>query len=108
MRASRPARAIVTSVIATWLRVWVHLPRSPGRTDPPANLRWVIDPSRVANLAVHCCHAPNPTRYRSGLGANATPLEDVGLKIPSVRRLLLAWLIRRRRATTWPREPLSS
>src|SRR5712672_1013763 len=24
-------------------------------------------------LVVHCCHAPNPTRYRSG--ANATPLE---------------------------------
>jgi hypothetical protein len=48
----------------------------PWENGPPANLRWVIDPSRVANR-------PDPDS-----ALNATPIEDVGLKVPSARLLL--------------------
>jgi len=74
----------------------VHLPHGPRRTAPLANLRWVTDPSRAANrLGCPMLPATNPNRYRSWPGANATPLEQVGLKMLSARLRL------------WPGEPLS-
>jgi hypothetical protein len=81
MRVPRPARVILTGISAIRLRAWAHLPHSPGITIPLANPRRVIDPSASrTGLAVGCCHATNPDRYRSGLGANVTALEEVGLE----------------------------
>src|SRR5262249_36991612 len=86
-RVARPARIMVTSVIATWLRMWVRLPHNPGRTVPPANLRRVIDPSHVASQACRftaVMQKPESVSVRTG--ANAA--RRVGLTIPSAGRLL--------------------
>src|SRR5260370_34552280 len=91
MRVPRPAHALLTGVLAAWLRASAPLPRSHGPTARLANLRGVIDPSTVANRPGSSL-LPRP----SGRSANVPRRCRAEQEIPSARLLLGAFRFRSR------------
>jgi len=94
---------------------WSSSTGNGGRLQPEtpvamARSAHYIDPSRYRSIA---CREPAwrsaaaTQQIRIGIGADATPLEEVGLKFRQ-SDFFMAWFTGRRHATTSPRKPLSS